>query len=144
MSLEVFAGHRARTPDVYNLVQSTAVQVRRHFHQGEFPSSHHREEGWPSDQENTAQHPLFARTGWCSDRTDKEHHPGGVNKEASRHFLGNAATPPRGNARRGIRFFQNETSKPHMFSWPLHGYPSRGEYTALKQHRPHRRRVIEA
>jgi hypothetical protein len=63
------------------------------FKKGEFPSSHHREEGWPSDQENTAQHPLFARTGWCSDRTDKEHHPGGVDKEASRHFLGDAATP---------------------------------------------------
>src|SRR5262245_57643116 len=25
--------------------------------------------------------------GWCSDRWDKEHHPGGVHKEASRHFL---------------------------------------------------------
>ena len=72
----------------------------------EFPSSHHREEGWPSDQENTAQHPLFARTGWCSDRTDKEHHPGGVDKEASRHFLGDTASPPRGDARRGIRFFK--------------------------------------
>src|SRR5690349_304795 len=94
-------------------------QIRRHFQQGEFPSSHHREEGWPSDQENTAQHPLFARTGWCSDRTDKEHHPGGVDKEAARHFLGDAATAPRGDARRGIRFFQNDTSKPHMFSWPL-------------------------
>src|SRR5262245_4381464 len=99
--------------------RGAAVQVRRHFQQGEFPSSHHREEGWPSDQENTAQHPLFARTGWCSDRTDKEHHPGGVDKEASRHFLGDAATPPRGDARRGIRVFQNDTSKPHMFSWPL-------------------------
>src|SRR5262245_1312342 len=90
--------------------QGTAVQVRRHFQQGEFPSSHHREEGWPSDQENTAQHPLLARTGWCSDRTDKEHHPGGVDKGASRHFLGDTATPPRGDARRGIRFFQNDTS----------------------------------
>src|SRR5262245_52080325 len=99
--------------------RGAAVQVRRHFQQGEFPSSHHREEGWPSDQENIAQHPLFARTGWCSDRTNKEHHPGGVDKEASRHFLGDAATPPRGDARRGIRFFQNDTSKPHMFSWPL-------------------------
>src|SRR5262245_9075415 len=99
--------------------RGAAVQVRRHFQQGEFPSSHHREEGWPSDQENTAQHPLFARTGWCSDRTDKEHHPGGVDKEASRHFLGDAATPSRGDARRGNRFFQNDTSKPHMFCWPL-------------------------
>src|SRR5262245_57057159 len=94
--------------------RGAAVQVRRHFQQGEFPSSHHREEGWPSDQENIAQHPLFARTGWCSDRTDKEHHPGGVDTEASRHFLGDTATPPRGDARRGIRFFQNDTSKPHV------------------------------
>src|SRR5262245_26462246 len=94
--------------------QGTAVQVRRHFQQGEFPSSHHREEGWPSDQENTAQHPLFARTGWCSDRTDKEHHPGGVDKGASRHFLGDTATPPRGDAR-GNSLFQNDTSKPHTF-----------------------------
>ena len=30
-------------------------------------------------------------------------------KEASRHFLGDAATPPRGDARRGIRSFQYET-----------------------------------
>jgi hypothetical protein len=29
-----------------------------------------------------------------------------------RHFLGDAATPPRGDARRGLRFFQNDTSKP--------------------------------
>jgi hypothetical protein len=43
---------------------------------------------------------------------DKEHLPGGVDKEASRHFLGDAATPPRGDARRGLRFFQNDTSKP--------------------------------
>src|SRR5215510_1779392 len=30
----------------------------------EFPSSHHREEGWPSNQENMAQHPLsLGRSG---------------------------------------------------------------------------------
>src|SRR5215471_1105600 len=56
----------------------------------------------------------FARTGWCSDRWDKEPHPGSVNKEASRRFLGDAATPPRGNARRGIRSFQNDTSHAHI------------------------------
>ena len=54
------------------------------------------------------------------------HHPGGVDKEASRHFLGDAATPPRGDARRGIRFFQNDTSKPHMFSWPLWNWSENG------------------
>jgi hypothetical protein len=56
----------------------------------------------------------FARTGWCSDRRDKGHLPGSVDKEASRHFLGDAATPPRGDARRGLRFSQNDTSKPQM------------------------------
>src|SRR5262245_11731718 len=78
---------RAQRP----LLEGTAVQTMDYFQNGEFPSSHHREEGWPSDQENIAQHPLFARTGWCSDRWDKEHHPGGVHKEASHHFL---MTPP--------------------------------------------------
>src|SRR5690348_5294816 len=56
----------------------------------------------------------FARPGWCPDRWDNEHLPGGVDKEAAHHFLGDAATPPRGDARRGIRFFQNDTSKPHI------------------------------
>ena len=91
---------------VAEVVQSgrdSNVVERCHFEKSEFPSSHHREEGWRSDQENIAQHPLSRGRG--SDRWDKEHHPGGVDKEASRHFLGDAATPPRGDARRGIRFF---------------------------------------
>jgi hypothetical protein len=36
----------------------------------------------------------------------EEHLPGGVDKEASHHFLGDAATPPRGDTRRGIHFFK--------------------------------------
>src|SRR5262245_63983320 len=52
-----------------------------------------------------------AASAFCEDGVvfrsmDKEHHPAGVHKEASRHFLGDAATPPRGDARRGIRFFK--------------------------------------
>src|SRR5215831_16440697 len=61
---------------------------------------------------------ITARTGWCSDPWDKEHHPGGVDKEASRHFLADAATPPRGDARRGIRCFQNETPNHISLSRP--------------------------
>src|SRR5215510_6381156 len=45
--------------------------------------------------------------------------PGGVHKEASHHFLGDAATPPRGDARRGIRSFQNETPNHIVLSRPL-------------------------
>src|SRR5205809_947640 len=37
-----------------------------------FPSLHHRKEGWPSDQENIAKPPLFARTGWFSETAPAE------------------------------------------------------------------------
>src|SRR5262244_2107935 len=53
-----------------SILEGTAVQVRRHFQDGELPSSHRREEGWPSDQENIAQHPLSrGRGGVPIDRT---------------------------------------------------------------------------
>ena len=84
-------------------VSGGPVQVRRHFQNGEFPSLHHGEEG-PSDQENIVQHPLSRGRGGVP--MDKEHHPAGVDKEASRHFLSDAATPPRRDARRGIRHFK--------------------------------------
>src|SRR5262245_39250259 len=48
----------------------------------------------------------------------RNNHPGGVHKEASRFFLGDAATPPRGDARRGIRSFQNETPNHISLSRP--------------------------
>src|SRR5262249_43508585 len=38
-------------------------KVGHHFQEGEIPSSHHREEGWPSDQENIAQHPFSRGRG---------------------------------------------------------------------------------
>src|SRR5262245_55380528 len=69
-------------------------------------------------KKNIAEHSLFARTGWCSDRRDKEHHPGGVHKEASHHFLGDAATPPRGDARRGIRSFKMRPPNHILLSRP--------------------------
>jgi len=50
------------------MYKSSALSLRaelsklgRVFKEGEFPSSHHREEGWTSDQENIAQHPLLSR-----------------------------------------------------------------------------------
>src|SRR5437867_2538243 len=39
---------------------------------------HHCKEGWPSDSENIAKHPLIARRGWFSDESKKENHPGCV------------------------------------------------------------------
>src|SRR5437660_4256513 len=76
-------------------------------------------------KENIAKHPLLARTGWFSDRTNKEHHPGCVNKDASRHFLDDAATPPRGDARRGMAL-----SKGHPETGPSRHDPCGCAFTA--------------
>jgi hypothetical protein len=69
--------------------------------QARFPSSHHREEGWPSDQEDVAKHPLFARPGWCPDEYKRKTTPSALSVDASRHLLTRAASPPCGDARRG-------------------------------------------
>ena len=61
---------------------------------------HHRKEGWLSDQENAAKHPLKARTGWFSDRLE-ENHPGCVGFGGFAINFDDAATPPCGDARRG-------------------------------------------
>src|SRR5262245_8043580 len=77
-----------------------------YFQNGEFPSSHHREEGGAERSRKYCAASAFCEDGVVFRSMDKEHHPAGVHKEASRHFLGDAATPPRGDARRGIRFFK--------------------------------------
>src|SRR5438477_7982478 len=66
------------------------------------PSLHHRKEGWPSDEENCAKHPLTARPGWFSDENNKENHPGCVCFGGFAIFFDNTATPPCGDARRGL------------------------------------------
>src|SRR5438477_3240660 len=66
------------------------------------PSLHHRKEGWPSDEENCAKHPLTARPGWFSDENNKENHPGCVRFGGFAIFFDDTATPPCGDARRGL------------------------------------------
>ena len=63
---------------------------------------HHRKEGWPSDSRNIAKHPLIARPGWFSDKNNKENHPGCVCFGGFAIFFDDTATPPCGNARRGL------------------------------------------
>ena len=70
--------------------------------EGVVPSLHHRKEGWPSDQENGAEPPLKARTGWFSEPR-KENHPVCVGFGGFALILDDAATPPCGDARRGLR-----------------------------------------
>src|SRR5439155_10998377 len=56
-----------------------------------FPSLHHRKEGWPSDQKIIAKPPLIAASA----------------SVAARNLLDDAATPPCGDARRGITLDSN-------------------------------------
>src|SRR5438132_6225120 len=79
-------------------------RVSRKSQTSELPSLHHRKEGWPSDQENAAKPPLIARPGvvfrmkWWRRKTT----PAASFSVASHHLISDAATPPCGDARRGI------------------------------------------
>src|SRR5262245_24704783 len=69
------------------------------------PSLHHRKEGWPSDQENIAKHPLIARPGWFSFCSYRKTTPAVSVSVASRNFFDDTATPPCGDARRGLALY---------------------------------------
>src|SRR6266702_572217 len=90
--------------------------MRINCSQALLPSLHHRKEGWPSDQENIAKHPLIARTGWFSDENKRKTTPSASASVASRNFLDDADTPPCGDARRGIaldsNFFHSSYDRP--------------------------------
>src|SRR6266487_619421 len=82
---------------------------------GRFPSLHHRKEGWPSDQKVIAKPPLIARPGWFSDENKRKTTPAASASVAARNFLDDAATPPCGDARRGITLDSN------LFTAPITG-----------------------
>src|SRR5436190_21787207 len=48
---------------------------------------HHCKEGWPSDSENIAKHPLIARPGWFSDESKRKTTPAASAWVASPNFL---------------------------------------------------------
>src|SRR5436309_827931 len=48
---------------------------------------HHCSEGWPSDSENIAKHPLIARPGWFSDESKRKTTPAASASVASPNFL---------------------------------------------------------
>jgi hypothetical protein len=87
-----------------------------------FPSLHHRKEGWLRHKENVAQPPKRTQPGWFTfwfaigkpPRPLLKLRAGALalrdeQKDASRYFLTRAATPPCGDARRGIGFSCNDT-----------------------------------
>src|SRR5215470_17109055 len=50
---------------------------------------------------------LTTPPGWCSLSVRSEHHPVLAKSDAAQYFLDRSATPPRGDARRGIRLVEN-------------------------------------
>jgi len=73
---------------------------------------HHRKEGWPSDQKIIAKPPLIARPGWFSDENIRKTTPAASASVAARNLLDDAATPPCGDARRGITLDSNLFTAP--------------------------------
>src|SRR5262245_59078310 len=81
--------------------------LRSHFEKSEFPSSHHREEGRRRHQGNGAKPPYGRRRGGVPCPIDRNTTPSSRKADAAQYFLDRSATPPRGDARRGIRHFEN-------------------------------------
>jgi catechol 2,3-dioxygenase-like lactoylglutathione lyase family enzyme len=52
---------------------------------------------------NAAKHPLIAKPGWFSDINQRKTTPASSDSMAARHFINDAATPPSGDARKGLR-----------------------------------------
>src|SRR5262252_10843116 len=65
-----------------------------------------------------AKPPKPTQTGWFSALRDRKTTPSSLSKDASRHFLDRSATPPCGDARRGIRLrpLSNNPSRPGLHS----------------------------
>ena len=61
----------------------------------------------PRDQRNIAKHPPIARPGWFSDENNRKTTPAASASVAARNFVDDAATPPCGDARRGIALYCN-------------------------------------
>jgi hypothetical protein len=66
------------------------------------PSLHHRKEGWLSNQEILRSIRWLRSRGGLQTEKKKENHLGCVDSVAARSFVDDAATPPCGDARRGL------------------------------------------
>src|SRR6266446_5011674 len=100
-----------------HLVSKAAVTgAVKNWNLARFPSLHHRKEGCLRHQKNFAKPPKLTQTGWFSFCSDRKTTPSSRSADASRYFLDRSATPPCGNARRGVaptvalrQFFHSST-----------------------------------
>ena len=81
---------------------------------GVVPSLHHRKEGWLRHQENFAQPPTWTQPGWFSFVFQSENHPGFANQWMLRDIFCRSATPPCGDARRGLFTLDSNSFTPSM------------------------------
>src|SRR5437867_7216440 len=63
--------------------------------------------GGRANQKIIAKPPLIARPGWFSDENKRKTTPAASASVAARNFLDDAATPPCGDARRGLTLDSN-------------------------------------
>src|SRR6266513_1764300 len=90
-----------------------------------FPSLHHRKEGWLHHQENVAKPPKPMQTGWFSFGLSRKTTPSSRSEEASRYLFDRSATPPCGDARRGMATFRLASERPERLvqaARPPHTY----------------------
>src|SRR2546427_13240479 len=78
------------------------MELRKNWTLARFPSLHHRKEGCLRHQENFAKPPKLTQTGWFSFCSHRKTTPSSRSADASRYFLDRSATPPCGDARRGV------------------------------------------
>ena len=71
----------------FNAVAAVYEVVNELERSATVPSLHHRKEGWLSDQENAAKHPLIAKPGWFSDKNQRKTTPAASVSVAARNFL---------------------------------------------------------
>src|SRR6185295_10195084 len=85
-----------------NRNKASSTSKASSWSQALFPSLHHRKDGWLHRQENIAKPPKPMQTGWFSLPCDRKTTPSSRSAEASRYLFDRSATPPCGDARRGI------------------------------------------
>src|SRR5437762_14259487 len=96
------------------IAHSAYVEAVKNWNLAGFPSLHHRKEGCLRHQENFAKPPKLTQTGWFSFCSHRKTTPSSLetarwracaprrSADASRYFLDRSATPPCGDARRGV------------------------------------------
>src|SRR5437867_9423294 len=96
------------------VVVGGSIGAAKNWNLARFPSLHHCKEGCLRHQENFAKPPKLTQTGWFSLCSHRKTTPSSLeatrwracaprrSADASRYFLDRSATPPCGDARRGV------------------------------------------